>query len=343
MTSLVFAAYVAGLVPVLLVLAGASDRLGRLPVLFFALICSLAATLLMIFTPSMAHLFLARILQGIGVGLGMGTVTAYLSEQRPGAERAISSHVAFASSLGFGGGALATSASLMLTNNSTPTSYYVAAALLVASMTGLLFAPASQRDSNSLLTRLPHFLSGSTAAYLGIAAAWSVSGLVIAILPVQLALQGLTAWGGPALFLVNMVGVACQPLAKRYSASLNITLGAFLIPTGYLIMVHGATSSNVVMLLFGASLAGAACYGFTYLGGLTFIVERAGKNKASAVSGYFLFAYLGFSLPNILLGLTADKAGIATALQASSVAIILVHLIVLFLLLPRKRYHSARQ
>ncbi len=77
-TALVFAAYVFGLIPALLFLGGISDRAGRKPVLLVALSFSLCATLLMIVHPTIQMLFLARLLQGVGLGLSVGTCTAYL-------------------------------------------------------------------------------------------------------------------------------------------------------------------------------------------------------------------------------------------------------------------------
>lgn len=59
-TALVFLAYVFGLIPVLLLLGGMSDRAGRKPILLIALCFSLCATLLMIVHPTIQMLFVAR-------------------------------------------------------------------------------------------------------------------------------------------------------------------------------------------------------------------------------------------------------------------------------------------
>jgi MFS family permease len=331
-SALAFATYVAGLVPILLLFAGASDRLGRKPIVMLALLCSLAATVLMAVFPSMEGLFVARVLQGMGVGLGMGTVTAYLSEQRPGAEKAVSAHVALASSLGFGGGALFTTASLMLLDTSLPLSFVVATIALAIVLAAMPLAPVTARSQGGALTRLPKFLPRSAAPYLAICAAWSISGLVIALLPAQLAKHQLASWAGPALFLVNVVGIVCQPMARKFSSRVNLAIGAILIPLGYGIMVRGANEGSVPLLLVGASVAGAACYGFTYLGGLTHIVEHSGSEKARSVSGYFLFAYFGFAAPSIVMGMVADKTSIAAALEMFGYGIVLVHVLLLLMI-----------
>lgn len=63
LTAIVFAAYVAGLLPVLLLLGGLSDRLGRKPVLLEGLLSASLATALMILSPNMQTLPLTRLSQ----------------------------------------------------------------------------------------------------------------------------------------------------------------------------------------------------------------------------------------------------------------------------------------
>jgi MFS family permease len=61
-------------------LGGISDRAGRKGTLIVALSFAMMATLVMMISPTMSALWLARILQGIGAGLSLGTGTAYLME-----------------------------------------------------------------------------------------------------------------------------------------------------------------------------------------------------------------------------------------------------------------------
>jgi MFS family permease len=50
----------------------------------------------------------------------------------------------------------------------------------------------------------------------------------------------------------------------------------------------------------------------------------AGPERARAVSGYFLFAYLGFAVPPTMAGWLADRAGMETALLVFGVILVLV-------------------
>ncbi|HEY8600887.1 MAG TPA: MFS transporter, partial [Thermomicrobiales bacterium] len=108
LTAIMFAAYVAGLLPVLLCLGGLSDRVGRKPVVLLGTFVAVVATALMILHPTIQVLLVARLLKGVGVGLSVGAGTAWLAELGPGGDAAAvaANRVAVMTSLGFGSGAI---------------------------------------------------------------------------------------------------------------------------------------------------------------------------------------------------------------------------------------------
>nr|WGD97529.1 hypothetical protein P5627_18400 [Bacillus safensis] len=85
--------------------------------------------------------------------------------------------------------------------------------------------------------------------------------------------------------------------------------GLSVFHAGMVLLLYGASSGSIFLVLAGTMLAGTACYGFTYLGGLQLIVERGKKEAARAVAGYYLFAYLGLGIPSVFVGLFADIYG----------------------------------
>ncbi|MDI0274663.1 MFS transporter [Bacillus safensis] len=309
-TALVFAAYVFGLIPVLLFLGGISDRAGRKPILLVALSFSLCATLLMIVHPSIQMLFAARLLQGVGLGLSVGTCTAYLIALYPEKSGWIPTFIALCSSVGFGGGALFTALLSFQRVSFTPLSYWIVVAFLIFTIVGVFFfVPPVQGDSGKPIMNMPRFPKGTMPANAAIAIAWSVCGLVISILPAQLKLNGYELWVGPALFLINMAGVLMQPFVRKMNSSTALLAGFICLPCGYGLLLYGASSGSIFLVLAGTMLAGTACYGFTYLGGLQLIVERGKKEAARAVAGYYLFAYLGLGIPSVFVGIFADVYG----------------------------------
>ncbi|MCY0909921.1 MAG: MFS transporter [Sulfobacillus thermotolerans] len=342
LTAIVFASYVGGLIPVLILFGGASDRFGCKPILLLSLLCAFVATLAMIVLPSLRILLFSRILQGIAVALSMGTCTAYLIKLYPDKSHKVATYVALASALGFGSGAACTTLVLSYHQSISPASYWIVFVLTGFCFVSILFGAPHTSKSIGKLIRVPTFPKGTLLVNLSIALAWTVSGLVIAVLPAQLKLYGLQYWVGPALFLVNGVGAACQLVVRKMKGVNALTLGFILMPLGYGLLVLGSGIGSLVLILAGASIAGAACYGFTYLGGLNQIVKVARNENSRAVSGYFLFAYLGFGIPSVLLGFIADAIGTLRTLSYFAGVIVLC-CISLSIAISRRAHHDQKQ
>ncbi|HYW12378.1 MAG TPA: MFS transporter [Longimicrobium sp.] len=330
-TALMFGAYVGGLLPVLVGLGGASDRLGRRPVLAAGVLLSCLATLLVILRPEFSTLAPARVLQGMGMGLTAGTGTAYLAELpgMGGTERA-AGYAAAATSLGSGGGALFTAAALLAGPTLRPASYPVMLAAGIGCLGLLWMMPAERRAAGDPrervpILRLPSYPAGSVPPGLGIAVAWAVTGLVFVVVPAQLAREGVGAWSAPALFLVNVCGALCQPWARRMGARRALRTGLFVLPAGYALLLAGAALGQVPLLLAGAAVVGSACYGFTFLGGLAEATRLGGANRARTVAGFLLCAYLGFSLVPAAVGFLADAIGVIPALTGFGAILLLAH------------------
>jgi hypothetical protein len=315
-TALAFSAYLAGLLPMLVLLGGLSDRVGRKPVLLGAVACAFLATLAMILRPALDTLIAARVLQGIGVGLSMGAGTAYLAEIYPSLPHRVAVAVALSSALGFGSGALLTAGLLVPFPSLRPPSYGLVLMLAASALAAAVLGLPRLGASGGALLRPPLYPPRTGVAQWAIALAWSVSGLVIAVVPSELRQHGAELWSGPALFLVNACGAAVQPVARRWGSRRALLAGCATLPCGYTLVIAGAWTGRIPLVLLGSAVAGSACYGFTYLGGLAKVVEASGRQTARAASGYFLSAYLGFCLPSILVGYAADVVGIPLALAA---------------------------
>ncbi|HEY9635341.1 MAG TPA: MFS transporter [Coleofasciculaceae cyanobacterium] len=312
-SAIAFSTYVAGLLPTLILLGGISDRVGRKKVILVSLLSLAFATFLMIAHPSIYTLFVTRILQGIGVGLITGTGAAYLSTLMPDNAAQVAAYVSLTTALGFSSGALFTNVALSFNNSLVPFSYQAILIILLACIVLVIRLP-EQPVSPEKLIRLPCFPAGTIPAGLAIALAWSLAGIVSVILPAQLMQYGLPNWSGPMLFIFVISGVLLQPLARRLNAQRSLQLGCVLLVLGYIIFTCGAWLGVISLVLAGVALAGTACYGFTYLGGMAEVVKLSGSQSARAVSGYFVCAYLGFGLPVILIGFFSEQVGVVNAL-----------------------------
>ncbi|POG06254.1 MFS transporter [Pseudomonas putida] len=314
-TAVAFSGYVVGVLPVLLALGGLADRVGRRPLILAALMLSMVATLLMLFAPSLQTLGVARFFLGLGTGLASATATAYMAElMGTGSSARAANWVTASTSLGFGLGAALTSLFLLRGPSLTPGSFHLQ--LLLGAVAVLLVwrLPDPRPAQRSAMLRLPCYPGVSVVYGLAILLAWACVGLVIALLPGILRQHNLSAWSGFSTFCVISCGLLFQPLARRMSSRTATLLGLAILPCSYALLAWGAESGRLWAVLAGAVAASSACYGFIYLGGLAAVNELAGAEKTRASAGFFLLAYLGFSVPVILTGVLSDRLGSGVAL-----------------------------
>ena len=323
-TSFVFAAYVLGLLPTMFFFGGVSDRLGRKRVLLVALFLALMATVSMVMISTMLTLFFARVLQGIGVGLCLGTGTAYLVELTDKPQH-IPVYTGIATTLGIGSGALITNISLLYKHTSVPISYWATCAVTLLCFFLATFLPESRKLLETPLTRLPHFPSGTVIFSLTIIVAWAVTGVIIALLPFELEHNHLGAWVGIMVFLAISTGVLVQPWARHLSPSHAVKTGMLLVSASYLFLFVGSWRGMIGLILIGAFLGGISSFGFSYIGSLSAVVQRSQNETARAVSGYFLCAYLGLGVPAVLVGFLGQIFGLLSALFAFGLLIVLMN------------------
>ncbi|MFF5868007.1 MFS transporter [Pseudomonas sp. NPDC012596] len=314
-TAVAFSAYVVGVLPVLLALGGLADRVGRRPLIIAALLLSMLATLLMLVAPGLQTLALARLVLGLGTGLATATATAYMGELMGGASSARAANwVTASTSLGFGLGAALTSLFLLRGPSLTPGSFHLQLVLAGIALILTWRLPDPRPAQRGAMLRLPFYPRGSAVYGLAILLAWAGTGLVIALLPGILRQHGLSAWSGFSTFCVTSCGLLFQPLARRMASTKATLLGLAILPCSYALLAWGANAGQLGAVLLGAVAASSACYGFIYLGGLAAVNQLAGSEKTRASAGFFLLAYLGFSVPVIFTGVLSDRLGSGMAL-----------------------------
>ncbi|TVU90764.1 MFS transporter [Vreelandella titanicae] len=324
-TTIAFACYVLGIVPVLLGLNGLADRVGRQPLLVTALLLCLLATAITLIAPGLLALGVARFLLGISTGLTSAVAPAYMQLLLGGQDNRLATHYVTASTaLGFGLGAAVTSLFVFHTPSVSPPSlwlYLAIAALALVVVTTL--KDRAPNATKSPMLRLPSYPKGALCYGLAILLAWATVGLVIAILPSALNQHGLSAWSGFATFGICSCGVLFQPWARRLEPPAATQLGLVILPIAYALIAWGAVHGYLAAVLLGTVAASSACYGFIYLGGLSGVLAIANVSTSQQASaGYFLMAYLGFSIPVITTGILIDAVGHSVALTLFGLALL---------------------
>ncbi len=315
MVGFAFASYIGGLIPTSLLFGGLSDKIGKKKVLIIALILSTCSVLTITVFPNLYALFIARILVGSAVALSISTGSSFLSEIfKTNKETNSSNLVALSTTLGFGGGALFTSIVLVFYKTLVPLTYWMVLFISLLWIFITLSIPESKIDESKKMLRLPLFPKGAFKFNFSIALFWASTGIVISIIPSQISKFNLGGWSGLSLFLINGTGALFLPLAKRIPIKKSLSIAYFLLPIGFSILTLGSINGILTLVLMGCSIIGAVSYGFGYFGTLAGVSKLNPNEKPRVVSGYLLFAYIGFGLPSIILGLTSEKYGIESSL-----------------------------
>jgi MFS family permease len=327
-TALVLASYIVGMLPCYIFLGGVSDKIGRKKIMIVSVLFSLLSTTVITFYPEVYALIIARLCQGIALGLSMGTGTAYLTEilnlkQEKHAATQAANMASFSTAIGFSGGALTTTLLIIHEFTLVPLSYPILIGLTIIGLLLMLFLPDLPPMGGKVM-RLPYFPENSLPVNIGIGVCWAVTGIVIAIIPGQLAAIGLTSYAGFCLVLVNWTGAFLQPFIRNHNPKKSVQIGYLLIPLGFGLVILGCHLSTLFIILIGASIIGMAAYGFSYLGGLAIISNIGGEQRARAIAGFMFVGYIGFGIPAIFLGYLSDALGIVRALVIFEAIIVLI-------------------
>ena len=203
--------------------------------------------------------------------------------------------VTSATSLGFGGGALATGISLSLQGSTLlPASYLILfgiAPVLAAIALGL---PRVDQPRRITLLRLPVFPAGTWVFGAAMALAWATIGMTIAAVPLQLAANDLGSWTGLVISLAIFVGFLCQPMARSMTNDGALALGFVLVPLGFFVLVAGVWFKTLLLVLIGTCITSPASYGFTYLAALAEASLRSPDDRARATAACSSMPTLAF-------------------------------------------------
>ncbi|MGP8299399.1 MFS transporter [Streptomyces inhibens] len=350
--TLIYAAYVVGLLGALLVAGVASDRVGRKPVLVPALLLGIVACLIYATAPSVAALATARLLTGVATGAavsaGMAAVTDIAAGRSLGPLLASTGMV-----LGAGIGPVLAGVLSETAPAPTVTVFVVEAALLATALAVVARMPLPQRRTGSgegaartgvsagSWVRLPavpranrrHLALGLAAFAPGISATAFVLSLGPSLLAGLLGTANRAVAGGMALAMFLAATGVQFALRRPAVRTILLTSGAATV-AGTLALVTAVHTAALAPLVAAVILAGAG-QGAGQLGGLTLLsrevpaTRRAEANAALNAGGYFLAGALpvadGYLSDAIGLPAAATTFGLAVAaLAAAGAALVAV-------------------
>ncbi|MFG2398501.1 MFS transporter [Streptomyces lydicus] len=340
--TLVYAAYVVGLLGTLLVAGVASDRLGRKPVLVPALLLGILACLVYATAPSVAALAAARLLTGVATGAAVSAGMAAVTDLAAG--RALGPLLA-STGMVLGAGIGPVLAGVLSETAPAPTvtvfgveAVLLATALAVVARMPLPRSRPGRRDARAASpatagsagswVRLPavpranrrHLALGLAGFAPGISATSFVLSLGPSLLTGLLGTANRALAGGMALAMfLSATGV--QFALRRPAVRTVLLVSGAATVSATLALVTAIHTGALAPLLASVVLAGAG-QGAGQLGGLTLLSRevpahrRAEANAALNAGGYLLAG----ALP-VADGYLSDVLGLPTAATLFGLAV----------------------
>jgi MFS family permease len=317
--TVIFASYAAGVLGALLLAGRSSDQVGRRPVLAVALGFSAVSTVVFILAPGLGWLFVGRILSGLSAGLVTGTATAALTEAYQGSSSRRASMVATAANMGgLGLGPLIAGLFAQYGPRPTVLVFEVYLGMLALAAAGLYLVPETVTGRRKLDLRFTglgipaagrsEFIAAGVAGF----AAFSLLGLFTALAPSFLGVvlhQHSHLVSGAVVFAIFGTAAVTQLFLGRVPSRLVVIcgLGLFLVA---LALVVAALSAASMPLFLAGTFTGGAAVGAVFIGSLSTANRLAPVQiRGRVVSTYFVFAYLGLTIPVIGVGIASEHVG----------------------------------
>jgi MFS family permease len=329
--TIIFATYAAGVLAALLLAGRSSDQVGRRRVLFTALALSAVSTVVFILAPSLAWLFVGRVLSGLSAGLVTGTATAALTDLISASSSRRASRVATAANMGgLGLGPLVAGLFAQFGPNPTVLVFEVYLVVLAVAAVALSVVPETvgQRQPLTLLFSglgIPtigrrEFIAAGVAGF----AAFSLLGLFTSLAPTFLSgilHEHSRAVSGAVVFLMFGSATATQLVLAGFPSRPVVLSGLAVFLVGLALIVGALSQASMVLFLIGTVVGGVAV-GAVFIGSLSMANRLApAEIRGRVVSTYFVFAYVGLTIPVIGVGIASEHVGDFRAVLVCSVVL----------------------
>jgi MFS family permease len=329
--TLIYAVYAAGVLAALLVAGRASDQVGRRPILAVAIGLSILSAVTFILAPDVGWLFAGRVLSGLSAGLMTGTATAALTETaRHGSGRRASLVSTTANMGGLGLGPLLAGLLAQYAPRPTVLPFVVQLGMVAVAGLGLLVVPETVTERSALSLRFhglgipqagkAEFIAAGIAGF----AAFSLLGLFSSIVPTLLSgvLHDTShATAGAVVFLAFAVAACTQLAGSRLPTRPVVLAGLGLFLAALALIVAALSAASMPIFLAGTVISGVAV-GAVFMGSLATANRLApAETRGQVISTFFVFAYIGLTVPVIAVGYGSQAFGDFRAILGCAIAL----------------------
>lgn len=334
----VFAVYMVSVLLTLLCLGRVSDTFGRLRVVLAALACVLTGIVLSALSVNITMLLLARVITGLGNGLLTTAVTLALIDAHPSHDKRIAS-IAMASGIavGFGLGPLLGGVVAQLDFYPLILAY-VPAFCVIATCAVFVRRYRRVAEPELAFVRKPLSLRPALSipggadrgpfvlACFGGFANYATGCCYFSLLP-SLMINALP-WKGPlvmglAFLPMAFICLAIQISQRNVEPFKGLGMGMLASVMAAACMIVGILPAGTPVAFFVGVIFLSIGQGYSFMCSATIANLSADPaRRAANMSTYFLCAYLGASLPPMIVGRVADRVGLPDALTAYGVLLI---------------------
>jgi MFS family permease len=329
--TLIFAVYAVGVLVALLGAGRSSDQVGRRPVLAAAIVLSIASAVTFILAPGVGWLFLGRVLSGLSAGLMTGTATAALTETARADSGHHASLVATTANMGgLGLGPLLAGLLAQYAPQPTVLPFVVQLGLVAIAGLSLLAVPETVTERSALSLKFhglgipeagkAEFVAAGIAGF----AAFSLLGLFSSLVPTFLSgvLHDTShAAAGAVVFLAFAMATCTQLAGSRLPSRPVMLAGLAVFLAALALIVAGLSAASMPLFLAGTVVSGVAV-GAVFMGSLATANRVApAETRGQVISTFFVFAYVGLTVPVIAVGFGSQAFGDFRAILGCAIAL----------------------
>jgi MFS family permease len=322
--TLIYATYVVGNLAALLLFGGISDRVGRRKTAIPAMAIGIVSAMVFMAATSVVLLYLARMLSGLAVGIGVGAATAWMSETLEGNGTDASVITTTANFIGLGLGALIAGALAEYAPSPLHLPFVVYVVAMAGAALSLMLVPETvepPKAGTSLLrfSRIgvpadirAAFVTPAIAGFGAMALVGFYAALMPGILSRDLDVTN-HAVAGVMFFEIAAAAAISIVVSKGMSSRTSMLMGLASMIPGVIILVIAQIAGSLVLLIIATAVCGVAA-ALAYRGSMAVMNDIAPEERRGEVaSAYFIACFCGNALPVVGIGVIATFASANTA------------------------------
>jgi MFS family permease len=324
MITVIFAVYAIGVIAALLLAGHLSDLYGRRRLLLPAIGITILSAVVFLASKSLTALLIGRLLNGISIGIVASAATAYLAELhavgRPQASASRATLTASAVNVGgLAGGALVAGVLAQWVADPLTVTYLVFLGALVLGAIGVAVAPETREASKPSPRYRPQslhvppdartrYFAAALSTFVAFAGNGLFAGLAGLFLAVTLHHPSVALAGGVVCVMFG-AGVAAQFLTASWLPTRTFEAGmvAMVLGVGLAVVAVWLKPPSLALFIAGGALIGASSGGI-FKGAVATVMSISPPERvAESLTGVFLSAYVGISLPVVGCGITLAR------------------------------------